>query len=118
MSNSAVLPIPAEEDIREVTRRIVAIADPERIILFGSCARGEAGKDSDIDLVVVVSDAAYLNKGRTSMMLPMWESLYDIPVPIDLIVLPYSEFEEKKQGRYNVIAQACNEGKVIYERSA
>jgi len=40
----------------EVVQRIVAVADPEKIILFGSAARGELGPDSDLDLLVVKSE--------------------------------------------------------------
>ena len=39
----------------EVVQRIVAVADPEKIILFGPAARGELGPDSDLDLLVVKS---------------------------------------------------------------
>ena len=46
----------AERDaqIAEMVRRIVAQSDPEKIILFGSCARGDATPDSDVDLLVVM----------------------------------------------------------------
>lgn len=49
MSNSAL-----ERKIEQMVLQIVKRFDPERIILFGSAARGEAGPDSDVDLLVVM----------------------------------------------------------------
>jgi predicted nucleotidyltransferase len=44
--------------LAEIVRRLVAAYQPERIYLFGSVARGEAGPDSDYDLLVIVPDDA------------------------------------------------------------
>ena len=44
----------ARREVEEMVRRIVSRFDPERIMLFGSCARGTAGLDSDADLLVVI----------------------------------------------------------------
>ena len=43
----------SEETLQEIVRRIVETAQPERIILFGSAARGEMGSHSDVDLLVI-----------------------------------------------------------------
>jgi len=43
----------AQERIEEMVRRIVRRFAPEKIILFGSHARGTAGPDSDVDLLIV-----------------------------------------------------------------
>ena len=51
----------------EVVQRIVAVADPEKIILFGSAARGELGPDSDLDLLVVKSGCIGGNLPKVSM---------------------------------------------------
>jgi len=45
--------VTAEDRIEEAARRIVEAADPDRIIVFGSAARGAAGASSDVDLLVV-----------------------------------------------------------------
>lgn len=42
-----------EEKIEEIKKTIVKAISPEKIILFGSCARGEATEESDIDMVVI-----------------------------------------------------------------
>ena len=43
---------PSKEILDEAVRRILSVVKPRRIILFGSAARGEAGPESDIDLLV------------------------------------------------------------------
>ncbi|MBW1953738.1 MAG: nucleotidyltransferase domain-containing protein, partial [Deltaproteobacteria bacterium] len=47
--------IAADKILKEMVRRLVAAFQPERIYLYGSRARGEAGPDSDYDLMLVVS---------------------------------------------------------------
>jgi len=49
---------PHEKDpkISEIVRRLVGFYRPERVYLFGSVARGDAGPDSDYDIMVVVAD--------------------------------------------------------------
>jgi len=53
--DSAVVP---EDAVRRIAERF----SPDKIILFGSCARGDAGPDSDIDLLVLFPEVAYPNK--------------------------------------------------------
>ncbi len=43
----------AQNVLDEIIRRVVKVARPVRIILFGSAARGEIGPNSDVDLLVV-----------------------------------------------------------------
>ena len=40
-------------ELPEITRRIVKTSDPDKVILFGSHARGDASPDSDLDLLVI-----------------------------------------------------------------
>jgi predicted nucleotidyltransferase len=49
-----------------ITDRIVRSFRPERIVLFGSCARGDTNSDSDVDLLVVLSVVA--NKRRAAIV--------------------------------------------------
>ena len=44
---------PDQTILADIVRRVVEAAKPEKIILFGSAARGEMGPDSDIDLLVI-----------------------------------------------------------------
>ena len=42
-----------QDTLNAIVTRIVDVADPEKIILFGSAARGEMGPHSDVDLLIV-----------------------------------------------------------------
>ena len=63
--------------IARMVRRIIKRFDPERVILFGSHARGEAGPDSDIDLLVVMP----VKGSRSEMAIEIGVALHDIRFP-------------------------------------
>jgi SNF2 family DNA or RNA helicase/predicted nucleotidyltransferase len=93
--------------------RIAAQFSPERIILFGSHARGEADGDSDIDLLVVVPE---LVNGREQMV-EMLRALSDFPVPKDIVVTSPEEIERRGHLVGTVLRPALEEGRVLFERS-
>ena len=76
--------------IREMVKLIVKQFHPEKIILFGSQAQGDAGPDSDVDLLVVMP----VEKGaKFKKMVEIGVALHDIPVPTDVIVTAPEDFE-------------------------
>jgi len=93
--------------------RIVAQFAPERIILFGSHARGDAGADSDIDLLVVMSVEGSKRKTRLNIR----AALHDISMPKDVIVSDSSEFEWRKDVVGTIEWPAYREGKVLYAKT-
>ena len=95
----------------EVIRRIVQVAAPEQIILFGSAARGEVGPDSDIDLLVVKSGA---HRRRTAQTIYM--SLYGVGRAVDVIVVTPEDVERYRNSFAVVIEPALREGRVSYAR--
>lgn len=84
---------------------------PRKIILFGSTARGEAGPDSDIDLLVVMErfDSRFTEMNRASALLA--------PLKIDADVLVYSQAEVEQWGEVvnHVINEALLDGRVVYD---
>jgi predicted nucleotidyltransferase len=104
------------DDIRssldEIVRRIVERFDPERIILFGSHARGAAGSDSDVDLLVVMS----VEGSRREKAVEIGVALHDIRVPKDIIVTTPEDFEWRKEIVGTIERPAAREGKVLYGR--
>ena len=72
-----------QERIEEMVQRIVSQFNPETIILFGSHARGEAGPDSDVDLLVVMAVEGSKRRKATEIDV----ALFGINVPVDLIVV-------------------------------
>ena len=101
---------PAPEVLQEIVRRIVAVAQPERIILFGSAARGELGPDSDLDLLVI--KAAVPHRRRLAQQIH--GSLFGIMVPVDIIVLTPEDIEAFGEEPGSVVAPALHEGTVVY----
>lgn len=98
----------------DLVRRIAERFSPDKIILFGSRARGDAGPDSDIDLLVLFSEIADPNKRAAEL----YASLVDFPSPMDIVVSTSYRFERYRNVVNTVYWPASREGKVLYERSA
>ena len=100
------------ELLREVTRRIVEVSDPERIILFGSYARGDFGPNSDLDLLVIKDpvDSTSAEARR------IYQALYGIDIPIDVVVVRTSYVERYGNLVDTIVRSALNEGKELYGR--
>ncbi len=97
------------ELLQEIVRRIVEAVQPEKIILFGSAARGEMGPDSDVDLLVV---KAQRHRRETAQRL--YQALAGIGVPKDIVVVTPDDLERHRDSIGSVIYPALREGKVIY----
>jgi len=92
-----------------VVRRIVEAVQPERIVLFGSAARGEVGPNSDLDFLVVKEGV-----NRLETMDLIHRNLRGIPAAIDVVVVTPQDVVRYGQSRALVIAAALREGKVVY----
>ena len=99
-----------QDTMKEIVRRIVEVAKPERIILFGSGARGESKEESDIDLLVVKKSVPH----RRQLAQDIYVRLIGIPVPVDVIVVRPEDVEELKEPIGTIIAAALREGIEIY----
>jgi len=105
---------PTDKKISEIVRRIIKGFNPERIILFGSQARGEAGPDSDADLLVVMNFTGSKRKQALAIDL----ALVGVNFPVDVIVASPAEVEKYRDTLGTIIHPALREGKVVYERAA
>jgi predicted nucleotidyltransferase len=103
----------AHKEIIEMADRIVARFKPEKIILFGSHARGEGGQDSDVDLLVVMPVKGSKRKTRLNIR----QALRDIHIPKDIIVSTPEEFAWRKEIAGTIERPAVREGEVLYARS-
>jgi predicted nucleotidyltransferase len=98
--------------IDRMVKRIVANFQPQQVILFGSQARGDAGPDSDVDLLVVMDfEGTAFEKG-----LEIREALHDILIPKDIIVTRPEDFAWRKEIVGTIEWPASREGKVLYAR--
>jgi predicted nucleotidyltransferase len=98
--------------IRDMVNRIVERFDPEKIILFGSHARGEAGPDSDVDLLVVMS----VTGSKRKKMVEIGVALHDIPLAKDIIVTTPEDFDWRRDIVGTIEYPATKKGKVLYAR--
>ena len=94
-------------------KAVVEHSRPRRIVLFGSQARGDAGPDSDIDLLVV-EDAG--KEGRMKRWADLRFALPDVDRGIDLVLTNEEEWNRWSGGLNHLFARASREGKVLYER--
>jgi predicted nucleotidyltransferase len=97
--------------LQEIVRRIRAVANPDKIILFGSAATGQMTKDSDIDLLVVEPDPPNTWEH--------WSVLRDavggVGYPVDVKVIKTERFEETKDLVGGIAFPANKYGRVLYE---
>jgi len=97
--------------LAEMVKRLVEALKPERIFLFGSRARGDAGPDSDYDLLVVVSDSDLPGYKRA---MNAFKTLYGMGVAKDVIVLTKEEFESRLEVVCSLPATVQREGLSLY----
>jgi len=100
-----------DQAIAEITRVLVEYYHPERVYLFGSAARGDAGPDSDLDFCVVIPDEApesLMRSGVIYSLLPAYAT--------DVIPWRRSDFDARPE---HVIASlpatVVREGKLLYD---
>ena len=103
-----------ESVLQEMVRRLVEAIDPDRIILFGSRARGDARPDSDVDLLVVMN----VTGSKKDVTIQIDRALLDRRLPLDIVVATPEDVERYRRIVGNVIRPALEEGRVLYERAA
>jgi len=96
----------------EITRRILSVSDPEKIILFGSYARGDNNSNSDLDLLVVMK---YVESPR-SESIRLRQALRGLLVPVDVIVVTTEQMDRYGKTSGLIYQSAQAEGKLVYEK--
>jgi predicted nucleotidyltransferase len=99
--------------IDRIVKRIVRKFHPEKVILFGSQARGDAGIDSDVDLLIVM---AFHGSARQKE-LEIRRALPDDLLPLDVIVTTPKDFMWRKEIVGTIEWPAAREGRILYARS-
>jgi predicted nucleotidyltransferase len=99
--------------IPEITRRIIETSHPERIILFGSYARGNFNADSDLDLLVIISGVRHLRQESIRVR----RALRGLLAPVDIIIATPEQIQRLGNTSGLIYQSALQEGKVLYEHA-
>jgi predicted nucleotidyltransferase len=103
--------------VDEIVRAVVEASNPERIILFGSAARGDVGPDSDLDILIVEKESAFRGGSRWDESSHIRRALWRFPIPIDVLLFTPEEMDKWKNATNHIVARSLREGKVVYDRS-
>ncbi|MCD4786330.1 MAG: nucleotidyltransferase domain-containing protein [Candidatus Eremiobacteraeota bacterium] len=98
--------------LNEIVKRILSLAKPEKIVLFGSYARGDAVEDSDIDILVIQESGI----PRYKRGVPIRLALKGLFLSKDIVVYTPEEVEEWSSVPYAFITTILREGKVLYAK--
>ena len=100
-----------QETLDEIIRRIVEVAKPDKIVLFGSAVRGEMGPNSDVDLLVIKGGG--IHRGRLTEEIYM--NLFGVGQAVDVVVVTPEDVEQHRDNFALVIYPAMREGEVVYD---
>lgn len=101
----------AVTNVESAVERIVEQFHPAKVILFGSHARGSAGPDSDVDLLVVMN----VKESKRHQAVEIDLALADRTFPLDVIVVTPEEFERYRNVVGHILYPVAREGKVLYD---
>jgi uncharacterized protein len=107
------LPLFTSSDFSSLVEQVVSIASPLRIILFGSAARGEAGPESDIDLLVVMPDGTH----RRHAAQRLYAGIRNVGVPFDLLVATPADLQKHERNIGLIYSVILREGIEVYAAS-
>jgi uncharacterized protein len=111
MNGSVQPPWVTSEKIAEAVRRIAQAANPVKIIMFGSRARGQERPDSDVDLLVIETQV----ENRVAEMTRLNRALRGLALPVELIVISAQLFDQWSRVPGSVYHEALREGIVLYD---
>jgi len=100
-----------EQELQQVVQRIVAVAQPSRVILFGSYGRGDADAGSDLDLMVITPQVV----DKYTEMIRLRKAVGSIGVGVDVLVYSETEYKRRSQVPGTVLYWARKEGRPLYE---
>jgi predicted nucleotidyltransferase len=100
--------------LAEIVDRVVTTAHPEKVVLFGSAARGEMSAGSDFDFLVVAPNGTH----RRRLAQKIYQNMIGVGHPVDVVVVTPEDIDNFGSAVGLIIASALAEGRVVYERTA
>lgn len=102
--------IDLEKEIKDILQQIIEKYHPDKVILFGSAARGELGPDGDADLLVIKKNTPLYGADRIREL----SRLIERNIPLDLLVYRPEEFEKRLAMGDPFLKAIVKEGRVLY----
>ncbi len=102
--------LPIDARLEGMAAVIHGVIPASQMSLFGSRARGTAGPESDIDLLITAPDAWLEGRNRFEVLNQLWGLLAQADVSLDLLLYSERESAERRQWRTHVIGRAFREG--------
>ena len=99
--------------INEIVSKIALHFDPDKIILFGSYASGNATNDSDLDLLIIQETELPRHKRSFDIQ----KSLKGSMIPMDILVYTIKEFEEERNQKNSFLHSLIQNSEILYERN-
>jgi predicted nucleotidyltransferase len=99
-----------EQIIMEAIERILSVAQPTKILLFGSAIHGKLHKDSDLDLLVIMPSGVHRRKTAQKI----YRNMIGLGFAVDVVVVTEEDVDQFRHHQGMIINPALNEGKVLY----
>jgi len=99
-----------EKEIQNITQQIIEKYKPEKVILFGSAARGKPNLDSDVDFLIIKKETPLYGADRIREL----SRIIDRNIPLDLLIYRPEEFQKRLQMGDPFLKSVLKEGKVLY----
>lgn len=103
-----------DEPLEKAIQIIIQVANPDKIILFGSRSRGDFKDESDYDIFILTKEVT----DKRALTQSIYKSLYGIGAGVDLIIESPERFDELKDNPYMIYKEIAISGKVVYERNS
>lgn len=97
--------------LEDIVGRLAKKYRPVKVYLFGSMARGDAGSDSDYDIMILVSDACTLTLNEIAAA---HNELWGVPAAVDVLVWKLGDFQKQLHLQASLPATIVREGKLVY----
>lgn len=98
-------------DLARIVDCLVAAFHPDSVYVFGSHARGEAGPESDVDLLIVIPSA---KQPAYRLAQAAYRALPSHSISVDMVVMPRDEFERRRRALASLPATVLREGRIVY----
>ncbi len=110
----STIPTPERELYDEIVRRILLVTNPEKVVIFGSRARGDYRPDSDVD-VLIIGESSQPRHVRSR---PLYRAMASLPVEVDIMMYTPQEAEDWRGVHQALVTRATREGLLVYEKAA